>query len=129
MSTVRGFTLLEVLVALAVISLTMLAVLGTAARSSDAAAQVAERTLATWVADNELTRFRLDGGFPEPGQREGRVTLGDRDWRWTLTIVNTEDADLRRLEVIVRPADAEHAAATLVGFVPRTRSAAVAPLP
>src|SRR5688572_26813821 len=100
----------------------MLAVLGTAARSSDAAAQVAERTLATWVADNELTRVRLDAAFPEPGRREGRTTLGGRDWRWTLTIVDTQDADLRRLEVVVRPADAAHAAATLVGFVPRTRS-------
>lgn len=129
MRSARGFTLIEVLVALAVTALTMLAIGGTAALTSDAAAQVAERTLATWVADNELTRARLTGGFPEPGARAGSASLGGRDWTYSLTVAATEDADLRRIEVVVQPAGQQRVAALLVGFVPRTPSATAAGAP
>ena len=55
MRSARGFTLLEVLVALAIFALIAASVLTASARSVRTASQLENKTLAMWVADNRLT--------------------------------------------------------------------------
>jgi len=114
----RGFTLIEVLVALAVIAIGLLAVLAVGARSGRVAAGLQERTFADWVANNEITRVRASRKWPGVGESDGKSTLAGRDWHWHATVDGTADPDLRRITVTVSPADDHDDTLTqLVGFI------------
>lgn len=97
----KGFTLIEMLVALAVFSLAALALLNLTGESTRSAARAQTRILAGIVADNLSVEAALDHQRPAQVQTSGQVTLGGRDWRWTREVVATEDADLLRLDVRV----------------------------
>lgn len=113
----RGFTLLEVLVALAVIALGLVALVQTAAGSARELERLRETTLATWVAADAITRVRVGEGFPAPGRRDGVARMGPRDWYWEMVIQPTNEPQLRRLDVRVfrDPARTEPVTA-LTGF-------------
>lgn len=111
-----GFSLLEVLIALVVVSLALLALTRTAGGQVSSFDGLRERTLASWVAANVLAETRIATPFPAPGTRDGRVRLGNRDWRWQLEVRATDDADMRRLEVQVFAGDSQMPSSSLVGF-------------
>lgn len=121
--TERGFTLIEVLVALAVIGIGLLAVLAVAAKSVEVAADLQDRTFAGWVAQNRITEMRLSQQWPSIGESDDDVTLGGRKWHWHATVASTPDKDLRRVTVTVAPADATSTSVTeMVGFVGKPTS-------
>ena len=104
----RGFTLVELMVALVVIATVATTVY---ARSSDTIGQLAlleRRTLARWVAENEIERARLarhaagQEAIPlASGSARRRVTLGGREWSVVATAHGTSHAALRRMEYTV----------------------------
>lgn len=113
----RGFTLLEVLIALAVVALVLVALVRTAGTAARALEREREVTLATWVAANVLTEQRLAGGMPALGRREGSQRLGARDWRWQSVVQATDEPAIRRIDVRVYAETApEDSVATLSGF-------------
>lgn len=97
----RGFSLLEVLVALAILSIALLALVRSAAGEADSLARERELSQARWVAANVLDEARLDTGLPARGVREGSETLGGRAWQWRLSVSDTPVAGIRRLDVVV----------------------------
>ncbi len=101
----RGFTLLEVLVALAVLATALAAVVAAVSHQVRNVDGLTERTLAHWVAMNEITSRRLAGDWPAPGQREGETEMAGRQWHWRLAIADTEDTSVRRLEIEVTGED------------------------
>lgn len=112
----RGFTLLEVLVALAVLALAMAALVRTASQETRSLADERERTLAQWVAANAIAETRLATPLPSSGERSGEVEMGGRRWRWDLRISMATDDGIRRLDVVVRPAQSSEPLLTLSGF-------------
>ena len=81
----RGFTLLEVLVALAVLALALAAGLKAAGSNIDNAAYLRDRTLAHWVAMNKLTEMQVFNKFPATGTTErGSLLLAGSEWYWTV---------------------------------------------
>jgi len=112
----RGFTLLEVLIALTVVALALLALTRTAALQVETFGALRERTLAGWIAADVLTETRLATPLPPTGRRDGRVRYADRDWRWTVDVQATPDPAIRRIDVSVYAANADAASATLAGF-------------
>lgn len=111
-----GFTLLEVLIALVVVALALLALMRTAGGQVRAFDELRQRTLAGWVASNVLNETRLATPLPPIGRSDGRLRFGKRDWRWQLSVQATSDVELRRLEVRVYLADEQQPLATLSGF-------------
>lgn len=112
----RGFTLLEVLIALVVVALALLALTRTAGGQVAAFDGLRERTLAGWVAANVLAETRLATPMPPLGRRDGRMRLANRDWRWTLAVEATANTRIRRLDIAVYAGDDTQPMATLSGF-------------
>lgn len=101
----HGFTLIEVLIALAVIGIGLLAVLAVAAKSARVAADIQDRAFADWVAENHIAELRLSEQWPQVGDSDGDTKLAGRKWHWKTTVDATPDKDLRRATVTVAAAD------------------------
>ena len=115
----RGFTLLEVLIALVVLALSLGAVIKATGDYTNNQSWLRDRTMATWVARNVLVEFQLEGDWPGVGERKGTLEMGNREWRWLARISQTEEEQLRRLDVDVSPLDADEddPITTLSGFL------------
>jgi general secretion pathway protein I len=100
-SRATGFTLLEVLVAVALLGLALTALVRLAGLEARATAQLREATFAQWVAANALAETRLREPFPAPGRREGESRLAGQRWRWRIDVQPTDDISIHRLEVQV----------------------------
>lgn len=116
----RGFTLLEVLVAVLLLSLALVALVRLAGLDARASAQLRDGTLAQWVAANVLAETRLRASMPAVGRSNGEVKMGGQRWRWVLEVNDTEEPGIRRLDVEVVPVNALRddggVAARLTGF-------------
>ncbi len=114
----RGFTLLEVLVALAVLAVALSAAVKAAGQNAANATYLRDKTLAQWVAMNKLTELQVAREWPSPGERTGHAEMAGREWRWSTDTQLTEDDRLRRIEVTVRaPSEDSGSIVTVVGFV------------
>lgn len=96
-----GFTLLEVLIALAVVSLALLALGRGSAQQVQNQAELQERTLALWVADNVISGVRLDPVPAQPGRYQGSERMGAHDWHWEMLIQASPDPGVLRIDVVV----------------------------
>lgn len=115
-----GFTLIEVLIALAVLAIAMLAVIGTAGTSTRIATQLRDETLAHWVAMNELAALRVAPTWPALGKQEGDAEMGDRKWHWQVNVTTTSDPDLLRVDIDVSDAQQhDQVVNSLTGFLGR----------
>ena len=115
-----GFTLLEVLVALAIIAIALTAAVRASGVSIDSSAQVKERMFASWVAQNRLAELTARHAFPEIGTTKGTAKQAGRDFSWEEIAGATPNTDFRRVEIRVRAAGQDHVAATLIGYLAAT---------
>jgi general secretion pathway protein I len=76
----RGFTLLEVLIALAIVAMSVGALLGTITSSASNVIYLKDKTLAEWVALNRLTEVRIDQQMPGKGNRSGNSVMAGQRW-------------------------------------------------
>jgi general secretion pathway protein I len=98
----RGFTLMEVLIALLILSLAIAAVIKTVNSSAANAAYLRDRTLAHWVGMNTLAEQKLAPTWPNVGTQKGKSLMAGQTWYWQLTVNNTPDRNIRHLEILVR---------------------------
>lgn len=117
--TIKGFSLIEVLVALVVLSLVLGAVVKATGAHSRNEAYLEDRTLANWVAMNVLVERRLANLFPNAGTQFGEEQMGRRQWYWRALISETPEQDIRRVEVSVfqDSSRAESPVAVVNGYV------------
>lgn len=114
---VRGFTLMEVLVALAVLAITLAAISKSLNMHIQHSMYLKDKTIAHWVAMNKITEMRLNGTFPTIGKNQGKSLMGDREWLWFLNVSSTIDPDLRQLEIAVSLKENNSPLTLLTGFV------------
>lgn len=99
----QGFTLLEVLVALAIFALVAASVLTASTRSLQTAARLEDKTLAMWIADNHLTELQLAETPPGDGRDQGELEFAGRRWQWQSEIQATSEPSMRRVTLWVAP--------------------------
>jgi general secretion pathway protein I len=105
MNRARGFTLIEVLVALAIVAIGMAALLSALASSADSVTYLREKTFAEWVALNRVEEIRLANQMPEKGKKNGDAELAGRKWKWEQEVLDTEVEGILRIDVRVKPAE------------------------
>jgi general secretion pathway protein I len=121
-----GFTLIEVVVALAIVAIGMLAVFKTIGDSVNNVEALRDRSFAGWIADNRITEIRLSGQMPSVEETAGEVDFAGRRWHWVTKVSQTQVQGLRRIDVSVRrEGDPEDSSlVTLAGFVGETAMSA-----
>ena len=122
----RGFTLIEVVVAMAILGIGMLAVFKTIGDTVHNVDELRDRSFAEWVADNRITEVRISGEMPSVDETAGEAEFAGRQWHWVTKVSQTQVQGLRRIDVSVRrDADPENSSiVTLSGFVGATATAA-----
>lgn len=119
-SRAGGFSLLEVLIALAVLALALFGLSRSAAVALDAAAHREEVLFASAVAANVLAEIRLADAVPAPGRREGQQRQGGRDFYWRALVAPSDLPGIMRIDIAVALDAARHDnRASLTGFAGR----------
>jgi len=120
-----GFTLVEILVSLAIMSVVLGALIQAAAASANNAGRLRDRTIAQWVGSNRLAEMQLSGTFPDLGSKDGNTEMLGNTWYWKTVVQRVEDDDLRRVDIEIRRLeDAQNPMVRVAGFIahPRLRS-------
>ncbi len=117
-SSAAGFTLVEVLVALAIIAVALLAALRVAGQSANNVGELRSRLFAGWIAENRLAEHRARGDWLQPGIQTGTQLQGGIEFSWREEVIPTPNSAFRRVDVFVFAAtEKSRSLAHLVGFV------------
>ncbi|MBL4682238.1 MAG: type II secretion system minor pseudopilin GspI [Pseudomonadales bacterium] len=117
---VQGFTLLEIMIALAIFAIASASLIKNATQTIRQTSIIQERTIAYWVAENELNQIRAAPreDLPNPGSDRSDVVMANREWEVVLDIEATENIDMRRIVVSVYlPTNADNSIVSLTGFI------------
>jgi len=113
-----GFTLIEVLVALAIVAIALLAALRVAAQGTSNVGELRARLLAGWVAENRLAEHRARGDWLPLGIQRGSEREAGIEFAWREEIIATPHPAFRRIDVFVfAPPGESRALAHFTGFV------------
>lgn len=97
----RGFTLIEMMVALAVFSLAALALIRLEGATIRGAAMLDTTLMGQTVARNVAIEAMTDARAPTIGTASGSEINGGRSWAWTRVVQRTGDARILRIDVTV----------------------------
>lgn len=101
----RGFTLIEVLVSLAIFGVVALTLLTTSRDQTRQAAAIEDRLLAHWIALNTLTDLQAGSEYLEVGVTDTTAVMAGRDWFVTIVVSTTPSPAVRHLDISVAPYD------------------------
>lgn len=102
----RGFTLVEVLVALAIVAIGMAAVLGALTSSANTVSYLRDKTFAQWVGLNQIATLRLSGQMTATGNSDGDTDYAGRSWHWRQEVTATDIPGVVKIDIKVRPKEA-----------------------
>lgn len=115
-----GFTLIETLVALAVIGIALAAGMRASVVSTDTVMEMKTRSAANWVAGNVIHQMLALKQFPDLGATEGKSSQGQMKFVWRQEVSITPNYSFRRVEVkVFLPETPNHAVARMVSYVAR----------
>lgn len=112
-----GFTLIEVLVSLAIVALALGAGLKAAAIATDNSGELDRRTLARWVGKNQLAQLQVEKNLPPPGTLTGASVQGNTEFAWEAVIESTPNPNFRQATVSVQLPGDKHRLYKIKGFL------------
>ncbi|PKH85714.1 type II secretion system minor pseudopilin GspI [Colwellia sp. Bg11-28] len=98
----HGFTLIEVMLAMAVFAIAGVALLGVADNNYRHISHLEEQMFANWVASNQLVEVSLEKTWPPKNNRKGKVEMAGRTWYWQQKVIKTANKELRAVNMQVR---------------------------
>jgi len=101
----RGFTLIEVIIALFVVALGIGALLTTLVSSAESVGRLRDKSMAEWIALNRISEVRLKGGRPDTGVTNGTIDYAGRPWIWQQAVTDPGMAGMLRIDVRVALSD------------------------
>jgi general secretion pathway protein I len=107
-----GFTLLEVLLAMAVFAIAGVSLLGAAGNNFTHISNLETKMLASWIASNQLVATSIDTTWPPKNNKKGQVTMAGREWYWQQKVIKTTDKDMRAILMEVRLTEGDKQAVT-----------------
>jgi len=119
----KGFTLIEVMVALAVFSVVSVALLKNTSASLNQSGVIKNLTIAWWLAENRMTNLRLaprsGENYPNEGTSIENLEVNGAGWELETLVESTENDYVRRIVISVKKIDEEVSKAKLIGFLGR----------
>ncbi len=112
-----GFTLIEVMVALAIAALGLAAVAASVSQMVDAAMAMQQRSYANWIAQNKIAELRLANVVPEVSSTSGQTQYAGLEWDWRADISETGVENLYRVDVIVSQPGTDEILRSVSGFI------------
>ena len=113
-----GFTLIEVLVALAIVAIALMSALRAAGQGTNTVGELRSRLLAGWVAENLLAEHRARRDWLPLGIQRGSGREGGLDFAWREEVIATPNPSFRRVDIrVFANAEESHSLAHLAGFV------------
>lgn len=117
-----GFTLLEVLMALAIVAIALGAAVRVSAMAVDTAELTRERTLALWVAKNTLAEIETVGAWPDSGVRTSEKEMAGLSFMVKEEVTPSANPMFRKVNVhVYSGVDGDRLAASLSGYASRNR--------
>ena len=113
----RAFTLVEVMVALAIIALSLTAIAAKMSRMIDTSNSMRERTYASWIAQNKIAELRLANVLPEVTTTSGDIDYANSNWRWRAVVSESGIENLFRVDVEVFDTDGDVMIRKVTGFI------------
>jgi general secretion pathway protein I len=115
----KGFTLIEVLIALAILAVALAATMRATGMATTSAEEVKIRTYATWVAQNRLAELTARRIFPATGSEDGQSTMAGIQFEWQQTTTDTPNKDFRKVNISVSLSSETSKRASLNAYLPR----------
>lgn len=103
--TGRGFTLLEVLIALSILAIGLSAAIRSGLASTETVGELRARQLAGWVAENQIALLRASRQWPAIGASTAEAEMGDSRFRWRQEVSPAAQKQFRRVEIRVERAE------------------------
>jgi len=118
-----GFTLVEVLVALAVLAIALAGIMRVTSQAISTSYTLRERNLALWVAQNRLVMHQLKRDWPDTDTVDGEAEMAGEKWFWREQVSATPQKDMRRVEISVRRiSDRKDSLVNLAGYLRHVES-------
>ena len=121
MAAQRGFTLVEVLVAMTIAAIALMTAMRATGSLAVNSAELRNRALAQWSAENRLAQIRITGEWPALGRRQYDCSQAGVELACREQVFQTPNPLFRRVEVAVFAPDSNHRLARLIGFSMRSR--------
>ena len=97
----NGFTLIEVMVAFMIIAISLFAIFESTASVAWHSSFLKQKTIANWVAQNQIALYRAKKTWTGTSNTSGQVTMANAEWEWKMHVAKTENPNVRKIDVEV----------------------------
>ncbi len=116
---ISGFTLIEIMVALAIITITLGAIIENTTAANINAQYLRDKTIASWIGMNQISLIRAKRQWSSATSKSGEVEMAGQQWEWKINFVKTldETPNFRKLKVQVFKLDDEKPIVKMSGYL------------